>query len=137
MNKNIDKLFEKTNFKADIDKQKKQDIRNFLIMEAEKLNNKTKKINIFKILSATALAFAFSFAFLNLSNLWFWIENITDPNQKNIEKIAYKKYLWNNKSISVLDKNNVIESKKLLYKARQNKKNFQKMNYLAFSNYDK
>jgi len=139
MTKNIESLFEKTNYKAKINKKKKEDIRAILMMEAEKMNQKSKKINIFKFLSVTALSFAFSFIILNISTIWIlnFDNTLKSDQNKKIERIAYKKYLWNNKSVNILDNNTEIKSQELLYKVRQNKKNFQKTNYLAYSNFNK
>lgn len=137
MTKNIENIFNQTNYKSKIDKQKKNEIRHFLMIEAEKMNKKSKKICVFKFIWATGLAFVFSLFLLNINLIiWdFWWNKTDITNKVNIEKIAYKKYLWNNKSISILNSDK-IESEKLLYKVRKSKQNFQKLNTMAF-NYQK
>jgi len=139
MNKNIEKLFSQTNYKSKINNQKKDEIRAFLMEEAILMNRKNKKLNILKLFYTTSLAFMFSLLMLNISNIFSYINEVDNTdNNKKIEKIAYKKYLWNNKSVSILNwKNEEIASEVLLYKVRKNKKDFQKINELAFSNYTK
>jgi hypothetical protein len=50
MTKNIENIFNQTNYKSKIDKQKKNEIRHFLMIEAEKMNKKSKKICVFKFI---------------------------------------------------------------------------------------